>query len=151
MPVLNWRRAATAVSSAVLLATGIMAVPAASAEAAPARDCYSRNGFPTKGGNNIGDTPPRYKFSNSPYIGARYDSCENAITVYFGGTSRTDTTHYTMHWSGDAGGWHDQKMHNGAHRMWTIEAPGNDYNFLVQACNGNACTRWSPQIYVNAR
>ncbi|MFB6805148.1 hypothetical protein [Streptomyces sp. NPDC056387] len=41
--------------------------------------------------------------------------------------------------------------------MWIITAEAGDYNFVVQACNRggalsrSSCTRWSPQIYLNAR
>ncbi|MCB5180193.1 hypothetical protein [Streptomyces antimicrobicus] len=151
MSVLARRRAVTALASALVLATGILTGPAAqAAQSAPAAQCRTTNGFPPKGGTNTGGTPPRYKFSNSPYIGAIYDSCDNVIKLYFGGYS-ANLTHYIVRMQWDTTDWQDIRMAPGPRRMWTVEAPGRDYNFLVQACNGSACTRFSPQLYVNAR
>ena len=149
MSVLMRRRAVTAVSAAVLLATGALVAPATGAQAAPAAGCYTRDGFPPKGGTNTGGTPPRYKFSDSPYVGATYESCENVIKLYFGGYSSAE--HYRITWQADTGDWQVTRGNPGARKVWTLQAPGYDYNFRVQACNGSACTRSSPLLYVNAR
>ncbi|MER5928673.1 hypothetical protein [Streptomyces sp. NPDC002054] len=151
MSMLNLRRAAATVSSAVLLTTGAVVVPAAAEAAAPAAQCYNRNGFPPqKSGNNIGGTPPKYEYSNSPYIGGRYESCGNTITVYYGGYT-TNTTHYLLNWNSDRNAWTSQRLKAGERMKWTLNAPGNDYNFQVRACNNTNCTTWSPMLYVNAR
>ncbi|MBT2406616.1 MULTISPECIES: hypothetical protein [unclassified Streptomyces] len=58
--------------------------------------------------------------------------------------------------SPSSGGWQQQELAGGPRKVWTITAESGDYNFTVQACNrgtftGSSCTRWSPQIYLNAR
>ncbi|MEU3910876.1 MULTISPECIES: hypothetical protein [unclassified Streptomyces] len=148
MRVLHWRRAAATVWSAVLLATGAVVVPAEAA--APAAECYTRNGYPAQAGTtDIGGRPPKYKFTNSPYIGGLYESCSNNITVYYGGYS-TNTTYYLLNWNSDRTDWTSQRLRAGAHMQWTLDAPGRGYNFLVRACNDTRCTTWSPMIFVNA-
>lgn len=152
MRVLKWRRTAATLSSAVLLATGVLMAPAVATDTAPvAKGCYTRDGFPPqKSGNNIGGTPNRYEYNNSPYIGGRYESCGNVIKLYYGGYT-TNLTHYRVRWQHDNDSWQVSRQSPGERRVWTLDAPGNDYNFMVQACNGNSCTSWSPQLYVNAR
>lgn len=154
MRALKWRRAAVALSSGVVLASGLLVAPVAAAapDTVPAaKGCYTRDGEPPqKSGTDIGGTPPRYEYSNSPYIGGRYDSCNNQIKLYYGGYT-TNLTHYNVRWQHDNTDWRISKQSPGERRVWTLDAPGNDYNFMVQACNGNSCTRWSPQLYVNAR
>ncbi|KPI20620.1 hypothetical protein OV450_0086 [Actinobacteria bacterium OV450] len=174
MSILTWRNAITAVTSAVLI-SGIVVAPDASA-ASPGtvknttakvlanasgqptdlqKGCFFRDGTTTGGGMNTGGTPPRFAYGNSPYLGAQFDSCGDVVRIYYGGYN---ATHYNIRYvSPTSGRWVQQELGGGSRQVWTITAQAGDYNFVIQACNRggalsrSSCTRWSPQIYLNAR
>ncbi|MFF1479132.1 hypothetical protein ACFVYD_16485 [Streptomyces sp. NPDC058301] len=119
------------------------------------KGCFFRDGTAPNGGSDTGGTPPRFQYGNSPYLGAQLDSCGDVVRVYFGGYN---STHYNIRYvSPTSGRWVQQELAGGPRRVWTITAEAGDYNFVVQACNRggalshSSCTRWSPQIYLNAR
>jgi hypothetical protein len=120
-------------------------------------------------GTKVGSNPVRFEFSDSPYLGVRFDSCRNVITVHYGGYS-SGITHYNIRY--DSGGKatafnppdKQKEAAPGAARVWTLSAdpyqwPGGYQraDFMVQACrrgsgifSSSKCTRWSPLVGVPA-
>ncbi|GHF71156.1 hypothetical protein GCM10010218_60620 [Streptomyces mashuensis] len=171
MRVLSRGRPLTAACAAALLGAGLICAPGAAAAAVghtPASLCVTRpphTGFPPAGGTDIGGSPPRYQSGNSPYLGARFDSCPSTVRAYYGGYAGTGLFHYTyyvMQYTkpGELG-WKTINLTIGEHRLLTFhEASNGDWNFKVKACfdatvQGGGqrafCSPWSPQIYLNAR
>ncbi|MET9887756.1 hypothetical protein ABZZ20_32395 [Streptomyces sp. NPDC006430] len=178
MSAISRRRPLATTCTVVLIGAGLLWAPAARAavpsdlatqpEATPASLCVSRpprDGFPPGGGNNTGGIPPRYQWGNSPYLGARYDSCPSKVRVFYGGYSGTGFlhyTHYVMKYTtpGELG-WKTTQLTIGQHRVWTFtNASHGDWNFKVKACfnapregggERSVCSDWSPQIYLNSR
>jgi len=156
-----------AATSAVVAAAGMMLLPSTAA-AGPVRStdvaisaqqvdlmasaaCVVRDGVGTTG-REIEGNPRRYKYDDSPYLGARFDSCGDSIKIYFGGS--TGMTHYNLrHGTG-----HQQELSPRKAGVLTIASPsgyqGRNYSFAVQACNRggtfqpSSCTRWSPSVVV---
>jgi hypothetical protein len=105
-----------------------------------------------------GADPKRYEFGNSPYVGARYDSCADVIKVYYGGYVAGSFTHYNVRRALASipfrGG--QSELQEGPARVWTI-APLDPYfeEFTVQGCvrgkfpRPSSCTRWSPTVRVS--
>jgi hypothetical protein len=137
---------------AVLAVSGLTALPAAAqpqSHAAAAARCTIRDGTSPTGGR-IGSNPTKYRYGNSPYLGVRYNSCQDTFRVYYGGYT-TNLTHYNLRWY--HAGWHQTEMRpfqNGLHTMTAIHS--SVIPFLVQACNRggilqrSSCTRWSPTV-----
>lgn len=152
MSTLTWRNAITVVTSAVLI-SGIVVAPnvaaagpgtvksatvkvlgnASGQPTALKKGCFFRDGTAPDGGMNTGGTPPRFAYGNSPYLGARFDSCGDVVRVYFGGYNGT---HYNIRYvSPTSARWVQQELAGGPRKVWTITAEAGDYNFVVQACN----------------
>ncbi|GGU79980.1 hypothetical protein GCM10010260_10170 [Streptomyces filipinensis] len=160
MTTLMLRRTVPVVFSCAV-AIGMTTAPNAGAASATAVDvtkqaCYETDGYPPDGGRSTGEDPVRYKWDNTPYIGARYSSCGRVARIYYGGYT-TNTTHYNVRWAPPGGSWRQTELGPGARQVWTISAAWGDYNFMVQACNRGGifqqsrCTNWSPQLYLNTR
>ncbi|MER7947546.1 hypothetical protein ABTY59_09185 [Streptomyces sp. NPDC096079] len=130
------------------VAAGVVTAPTVTEAAA--RGCYE-DAFPPGGGINIGGSPNRYKWDNSPYIGARYDRCANRVYVIYGGYR---ATHYNVRWVAPGGPWEQGEVGPGG--QWSWPPRHGDYNLTIQACNrstfgSSKCTAWSPQLYLNTR
>jgi hypothetical protein len=116
-------------------------------------------------GLRTGANPVRFWYSNSPYIGLRYDGCADLIRMYYGGY--VGNTHYNLRFTnpdprlGDA----DQKQIEvpfGAARVYSVGASnyhtgtgGRRFFASVQACkrgtgpfSTSTCGRWSPVVSV---
>ncbi|MGW7263407.1 hypothetical protein [Streptomyces sp. NPDC054842] len=149
MAALMMRRTAVALASCAVAAGGMMA-PTGVGDAA-ARGCYV-DAYPPGGGTNIGGSPNRYQWSNSPYIGARYNRCNGYVYVIYGGYR---ATHYNVRWAAPGGPWEQSEL-SASKGLWKWPARHGDYNLMIQACNrgtfsGSKCTAWSPQLYLNTR
>ena len=100
-------------------------------------------------GRAIGGSPPRFEYDNSPYLGARYDSCGDSVKLYYGGY--TGITHYNIRWGNT-----QREVGPGQARVLTLNASQfgeGDVDFVVQACkrgsgpfSTSSCTRWSPPV-----
>lgn len=111
------------------------------------REGTARTGVPT------GSNPTRYRYSDSPYVGARYNSCTNKIVVYYGGYApypSSPTSHHFYHLRLTNG---DQaEVPQGLARTWTFIAPaGPSTGISAQQCVKvtlipAGCTRWSPVV-----
>ena len=131
----------------------------------PAGAVCSRVDGTSPTGLRTGTNPVRFKYSNSPYMGLRYDACADVIRMYYGGY--IGNSHYNLRFTnpdprlGDA----DQKQGEvgpGSARVFSVGASnyhtatgGRRFFVSVQACNrGNGlfdtstCTRWSPVVSV---
>ena len=114
-----------------------------------ASTCKINDGVATTG-SPVGANPVRYEYGNSPYVGARYNSCTDVIKVYFGGY--TNLTHYNV-----IHGSRQYELAPGPARVWTITPASWDYvvTFRAQGCvrgdwpQPSRCTRWSPTVFVN--
>ena len=111
--------------------------------------CKINDGVATTG-SPVGANPVRYEYGNSPYVGARYNSCTDVIKVYFGGY--TNLTHYNV-----IRGARQYELAPGPARVWMITPASWDYvaTFSAQGCvrgdwpQPSRCTRWSPTVSVN--
>ncbi len=135
-----------------LVATAAPVGPAAasgqSTRTSYAAACKINDGVATTG-SQVGANPVRYEYGNSPYVGARYNSCTDVIKVYFGGY--TNLTHYNVIY-----GSRQYELAAGPAKVWTVTPPSYDtwVTFSVQGCirgswpQPSRCTRWSPTLYV---
>jgi hypothetical protein len=110
-------------------------------------------------GSPVGSNPTRYEFGNSPYVGARYNSCTDVIQVYFGGgigLVNPWPTHYNVIYGWQSGRRHYEFRASSDRMVWTVTPLSYNYvaSFHVQACyratvsSRSTCTRWSPNIDV---
>jgi hypothetical protein len=147
----------------VLLGLATAAAPAGHATASgsargprPAA-CTITDGTSTNGGATRGANPVKYEFGNSPYVGARFDSCADVIKVYYGGYTAESLTHYNVtRGFGSYSAAHTQsELKAGPAMVWTVTPRDHFYEtFTVQGCRRgsflrpSSCTRWSPTITV---
>jgi hypothetical protein len=129
--------------------------------------CTTTEGTSSNGGNKVGSNPVKFEFSDSPYLGVRFDSCRNVITVHYGGYS-SGITHYNVRYDnpGHFFGTPDKQIEvaPGAARVLTVSAGPYQsprgyqrVDFMVQGCrrgsglfSSSKCTRWSPLVGVPA-
>ena len=119
------------------------------APAAHAAACTHVDGTATSGAT-LGSNPVKYEYGNSPYAGARYKSCLDVVSIYYGGyTSGVD--YYNIRYdNGDQG----QFSAATPNMVFSFEPNGgvNRYVFAIEACKKggvfqkSACTRWSPTV-----
>ena len=152
------------VIAATVLTAGVVLAPAAQAGALPqvttvrvsappatakASACITLDGT-ARNALTYGINPTRYKYSGSPYLGLRYNSCAGTMRVYFGGFNAThynikpvypNTTQFEV-----LGGLRRSITRN--ETDWGLKG------FTVQACNrgglfsSSSCTRWSPTVTI---
>ncbi|MEU0368960.1 hypothetical protein ABZ070_01630 [Streptomyces sp. NPDC006283] len=180
MTLLHGRLPVTATCTAALLAALLMTPDVGQAHpvpSAPTAPCFT-DGFPPRGGGTpTGRSPVRFKWGNSPYLGARYNRCAGTVKVYYGGYPARGGlfgniaaySHYILRYSTPNDfNWHEARLTVGAARVATFDAFRGDWNFMVKACGGESlgqlfpwgagrnaaplwCTAWSPLVYLNAR
>ncbi|WP_188187758.1 hypothetical protein [Nonomuraea sp. SYSU D8015] len=149
-------RLAVAVMASTLMGAGLLSASATSAgavttaQASTADPCVIRDGTSSKG-YRVGSNPTRYTYDDTPYLGARYNSCTNKVTLYYGGYSAAPGYYYNLR-TGAGAQWEVQP---GSARKYTMRAPGGTYmTAMVQLCrrgellHRSTCTRWSPQVRV---
>ncbi|QTD99506.1 hypothetical protein [Streptomyces cyanogenus] len=159
------RRSLTTVAAAAVLLLPVASVDGVATAAgqakepgsAPATLCTYRDAFPPGGGTNIGGVPPRYKYTYTPYAGARFDGCTNTLKVYYGGYSNPRYAYYEISYTYPSRfGWFTWQMGMGERQVATVQGPAHgDWNFKVRACarsidEGPHCTGWSPQLFLHA-
>ncbi|UUU26512.1 hypothetical protein [Streptomyces sp. DSM 40750] len=164
MNVRNRRRSLATLGTAILLGSCLALAPgvaqAQSPAAAPQGLCTHRDGYPPDGGTNMGGTPSRYQWRNTPYVGARFDGCTDTLKLYYGGYSRPGYSYYEVRYTNEARhGWRTWQLPMGERRVSTIEGPAHgSWNFKVRACassiddaqGARPCTGWSPQLFLYA-
>ncbi|MFI1103927.1 hypothetical protein [Streptomyces melanogenes] len=162
MNVRNRRRTPALFCTALMIAAGLASVPGAAAaqtpDTAPGRGCTVRDGYPPQARNtSVGGTPTKYKYTYSPYIGGRYDSCAHTLTLYYGGNSSPRWAYYEVSYAHPSGReWSTWQGRMGENRYATWSNPEiGSWNFKVRACaqsidegQGRNCTSWSPQLFV---
>ncbi|MEV7812553.1 MULTISPECIES: hypothetical protein [Streptomyces] len=125
----------------------------------PASQCAYQDAYPPGGGTDLGGTPKRFKYADTPYAGARFDECANTLRVYYGGYSSPRYTYYEVRYTYPSRpGWYSWQLRMGEYRVATVDAPARgDWNFKVRACAGaideagpGSCTAWSPQLFLHA-
>ncbi|HET9258022.1 MAG TPA: hypothetical protein VFO16_22865 [Pseudonocardiaceae bacterium] len=119
-------------------------------------DCVINDGKAYTG-VSVGSNPTRYQAVYSPYLGARWNSCSHAVTLYIGDYSQG--THYNLLVNGK------QRELTGTKgpRQFTLKdsefAPGTA-DFAIQGCTRggggifgtdvgrgpSVCTNWSPTV-----
>lgn len=152
--------------TAVMFASGLAAAPGAAAAPAPAKapattpeaPCTVRDGYPPGARNTgIGGSPMKYRFANSPYVGARYESCAGTLKLYYGGHTSPRWAYYEVQYTHPTGrDWKTWQVRIGERRVATWDDPERgSWNFKVRACaqsiddaQGRNCTPWSPQLFV---
>ena len=101
-------------------------------------------------GSQVGANPIRYEYGNSPYVGARYNSCADVVKVYYGGY--TNLTHYNL-----ASLFSQREVAAGPRMVVTVtpDFVGSHLaTYSVQGCirgswpRPSRCTRWSPTVQV---
>ncbi|HTK63632.1 MAG TPA: hypothetical protein VL595_14700 [Pseudonocardia sp.] len=116
------------------------------------KTCVGDDGIALSG-TKMGGSPARFKFANSPYLGARWDTCQHAVVLHFGGMKSADA--YNIRINGkqrEVGG-------GGGDRVFSISDSDKDMpegiaGITVQACNkggflsSSSCTAWSPEVRV---
>lgn len=126
---------------------------------APAGQCASEDAYAPGGGTDLGGTPKRFKYADTPYAGARFDGCANTLRVYYGGYSSPHYSYYEVRYTYPSRlGWYSWQLRMGEYRVATVDAPARgDWNFKVRACAGaideagpGHCTGWSPQLFLHA-
>lgn len=144
-----------AVSGAVGVAMLTGAAPAAADPSAPAANaraaCVVKDAT-SESGQRVAGSPVRFRYPDTPYVGARFSSCTGKISIYFGGFKRGDATHYNIRWGTNQ---YESPVTNSG-RILRFNDPGETrpgyHTFKVQACNRGSgvqksgCTRWSPEI-----
>lgn len=165
------RRPAVVSLAAGALACGLLLSPEASASGsssptarlAQAAPCEYVNGEATAGQRIGGNpNPPRWKYGNSPSLGAKFDRCGDVVRFYVGGYSKA--SYYKVSWSVNCPARSFVKNYKTPGRtvVSTItrsaahcsSMPGDSYNTYevrVAACNhkppaADTCTRWSPKV-----
>ncbi|MCZ0988941.1 hypothetical protein O1M54_30545 [Streptomyces diastatochromogenes] len=126
----------------------------------PAAQCTYRDAFPPGGGTNTGGIPNRYQYANSPYAGARFDSCADSLQIYYGGFSNPRYAYYEIAYTYPSQlGWYRWVDRGMGRRIWSVRPPitRGDWNFKVRACANTidspgpgTCTAWSPQLFLHA-
>ncbi|GAA2192194.1 MULTISPECIES: hypothetical protein [Streptomyces] len=123
----------------------------------PATLCTSRDAYPPSGGTTVGGVPKRYKYTYTPYAGARFDGCTNTLRLYYGGYSSPRYAFYEIRYTYPGRlGWYTWQMPMGERQVATVQRPAHgDWNFKVRACarsidEGPNCTGWSPQLFLHA-
>lgn len=83
---------------------GLAALPSTAGAIAPlgrAAACTSSEGYSNALGDlQVGSSPRKWRFANSPYVGWRYYSCltnPNVVTVHYGGVR--GATHYNLRYA----------------------------------------------------
>ena len=150
---------------ALALAITIVASIALAATPRPAGAVCRLEDGTSSTGLRTGANPVRFWYSNSPYMGVRYDVCADVIRMYYGGY--VGNTHYNLRFTnrdprlGDA----DQQqieVASGAARVYSVGASnyhtatgGRRFSASVQACkrgtgpfSTSTCGRWSPVVGV---
>ncbi|MET9462251.1 hypothetical protein ABZY05_45845 [Streptomyces canus] len=158
-PVSRLRTTTTVAAASALLATGFIAAPGSGAASAtsdaqssvkaPYTSCY-KDGDSFGHGTPVGSGPLRWKYTGTPYAGARYDRCQNKVTFYYGGDYKFPAW-YEVKWSRTQV--HTFKDQATKARKATVTAGHggnpNNYTLQVRACSGTLCTRWSPMIILS--
>jgi len=108
--------------------------------------CYHNDGVGT--GNVLKGSPLRYGKGDSPYLGARWDSCAHTVTLVFDGFIHHEEFHVLVN-----GKQHDYK---GAAGDRQVVFPDSDFGagdaiFAVQSCDKSTfgsddCTAYSPNV-----
>jgi hypothetical protein len=149
-----WKYRLPATCAAVLTAGSITLPSAAATPQLPSRHCPVA--AVSYDGSRIQGNPPRYRYSNSPYLGAVSDQCSKTVTLYYGNyTSNV----YNIRWSDSSGNAKQIEVPNrGGPRQktmsWSRFSEESKYYFTVQACNkgglftSSSCTAWSPTLGV---
>ena|SRR5882757_9895471 len=149
----------TQVTDSIVLARGADLTPAS---------CTVSDGT-TPAGERVGSNPVRFRYPDTPYVGARFDRCKGKVYVYYGGFKPAGATHYNIRWGTNQ--WEDTVTDSG--RIRTFNDPGDKrpgvHTFVVQACRRggpvgvppgfpqppirgrSSCTRWSPEIQLPRR
>lgn len=153
------------VIAATVLAAGVVLAPAAQAGAltqgttvrvsapsatARASACITLDGT-ARNALTYGSNPTRYKYSGSPYLGMRYNSCAGTIRVYYGGFN--GVTHYNL--KPVYPNTTQLEVAGGLRRVLTRnETDWGLRGFTVQGCSrgglfsSSTCTRWSPTVTI---
>ncbi|MBF8191290.1 hypothetical protein ITP53_37440 [Nonomuraea sp. K274] len=134
-----------------LMVAGLVAATAAPSAAA---GCVIRDGVSSTG-TETGRNPTRFEYTDSPYLGARYNSCTDKVVLYYGGYTNTAAGwHYNVRFT--TGG--QRELSPGSSRKWTFNNPGGtSLSAVVQLCKKggfaqrSSCTRWSPTVRVSLR
>jgi hypothetical protein len=120
-------------------------------------------------GERVAGNPVRFRYPDSPYVGARFDRCAGKVIVYFGGYRPGGATHYNIRWGTNQ----FESAVTDKGRLMTFDDPGDrrpgDHTFIVQACRRggpvavpsgfpqppvhgrSSCTRWSPEVHLPRR
>lgn len=160
--VTRLRSTLTVAAACGLLVAGLSAAPGTGAVEATAQaqnsgrgpytSCYV-DGQTFGEGTPVGSGPLKWKYSGTPYAGARYDRCTNTVTLYYGGYNAPSW--YNVRWTlSPAGETHTYNNHAAGSRKKTLTATHADgryttYTVQVRACSGTLCTAWSPIVYLS--
>jgi hypothetical protein len=137
------------------------AVSAQQPGAVPAAACFTRDGS-ARDGRRVGANPIRFDYPDSPYVGARYDSCQGVVRIHFGGYV-SGVTHYNVRVNGG-----QVETRAGEALLITRQVgPGGPVSIDAQACTRgriitpvpgfppirerSSCTRFSPLVTVQTR
>lgn len=144
------------VSTAAAAPAGGVGPVVAASQASPAQASCTVTDGRSRTGQQVGSNPVRYRYPDSPYLGARFDRCTGKIHLYYGGVRTDFYTHYNIRW-----GTNQYEARMGANRRATFNDPGDprpgNHGFIVQACRDTPimvpdyCTRWSPQVQLPRR
>jgi hypothetical protein len=151
------------VAAVAIMAAGsiLLAVSATDAQA----DCIIRDGTSSTG-VATGSNPTRWKYSDTPYIGARYNSCTNKVSFHYGGypyakpNRPLQSRWYNLRLT--TGQQYEQptkqsESAEGERRVAYMVAPNRaSIGVSAQFCTGGVplaahCTRWSPVVQVALR
>jgi hypothetical protein len=162
LQVSRLRTLLTVALSAGLLTAGLAVAPGASAVEttagspdrvnAPYTPCYV-DGITYGQGSPVGSAPLKWKYSGTPYAGARYDRCTNTVKFYYGGYRNLD--HYAVRWTlSPQGTTHTFNDYAAGSRVATLRARHTSgyyttYTVQVRAYYGNLHTAWSPIVYLS--
>lgn len=150
----------TAVAAGGLLVAGLAVAPSALAEEATTGFSSSVKGPYTPcnvdgqtfgKGTPVGSAPLKWKYSGTPYAGARYDRCTNTVTLYYGGYKYL--SYYDVKWTlsprGTTTTYKDYAAGSRKNSLPATHVNGyTTYTVQVRACYGNLCTSWSPLVYL---
>ncbi|WP_327582468.1 hypothetical protein OHA25_41990 [Nonomuraea sp. NBC_00507] len=151
------RMLAGAAMASSLMAAGLLSASATQAgatttvqAAVTAQNCDIRDGT-SRTGYRTGSNPTRYEYNDTPYLGARYNSCTNNVTLYYGGYGDAPGYYYNLRTGAGA----QREVKAGVARKFTFAAPAGSYvDVMVQLCRRgipgqkSSCTRWSPVVRV---
>ncbi|MFM9702566.1 hypothetical protein [Streptomyces galilaeus] len=156
------RTTMTVAAAGGLLVAGLTAAPGAGANEATAQvqnsgkapytPCYT-DGETYNKGTPVGSAPLKWKYSTTPYAGARYDRCKNTVTLYYGGYKAPSW--YKVKWTlSPAGETHRYNDYAAGSRKLVLTATHakgqyTTYTVQVRACSGTLCTAWSPIVYLS--